>query len=206
MLRTPLLPLATLTDGSPGSTGRAAAKAMSGTLEDAIAGDRLRLRSRLEEIVTEPAFREAVFVASPSLEAAIDVVAQGPRQRARPARGGRAGRLSHAGGRAADAVRPVRRLHDRNHRRLPPRLRLPGRAGYRRHTRLDMDYLWTLAKAIEADPLLRAGLRYRPNSSLYEVGDRLLYAEARDRRPGRSYHLVAGRQDAVPDADPGPRP
>ncbi len=54
-----------------------------------------------------------------------------------------------------------------------------------------MDFLWTLAKAIEADPQLRAGLRYRPNSSLYQVGDRLLYAEARDSQTGRAYHLVA---------------
>ena len=54
-----------------------------------------------------------------------------------------------------------------------------------------MDYLWTLAEAVERDPGLREELDYRPNSSLYQVGDRLLFAEARQSRSGRSYRLVA---------------
>ncbi len=48
--------------------------------------------------------------------------------------------------------------------------------------------------AVERDPRLRRDLRYRPNSSLYQIGDRLLFAEARPGRAdgtGRSYRLVA---------------
>jgi len=34
-------------------------------------------------------------------------------------------------------------------------LHLGGRERYRRHSRLDMDYLWALAEAVERDPQLR---------------------------------------------------
>src|SRR5205814_8579306 len=57
--------------------------------------------------------------------------------------------------------------------------------------RLGMGYRWALAGAVERDPRLRAELDYRPNSSLYQAGDRLLFAEARQGRSGRSYRLVA---------------
>src|SRR5207245_10542988 len=70
-------------------------------------------------------------------------------------------------------------------------LRLDAGAGSRRSTRLDMDCLWALAEAVERDPALRGELDYRPNSSLYQVGDRLLFAEASQGRSGRSYRLVA---------------
>src|SRR5207237_10620091 len=51
-------------------------------------------------------------------------------------------------------------------------LRLDGGASYRRSTRLDMDYLWALAEAVERDPGLRAELDYRPNLTLYQRGHR----------------------------------
>ncbi len=70
-------------------------------------------------------------------------------------------------------------------------LRFEGMSRYRRHTRLDMDYLWNLAEAVERDPDLRRELEYQPNSSLYQVGDRLLFAEAQPGQTGRSYRLVA---------------
>src|SRR5204862_2312214 len=72
-----------------------------------------------------------------------------------------------------------------------PCLRPDGGASSRRSTRLDMDYLQSLAEAVERDPGLRAELDYRPNSSLYQAGDRLLFAEASQGRSGRSYRLVA---------------
>ena len=190
VLRTPLLPLATLTDWAAGLDGPGRGEGDVRTPEDAITGDRLRLRSRLEEIVTAPAFREAVYLASPSLEAAIDVWRKDPdSERGQRAEVALVAYLMRAAARPTPfglfAGCTTGTIGDATC------LRLPGRAGYDRHTRLDMDYLWTLANAIEASPLLRADLRYRPNSSLYRVGDRLLYAEARDQGPGRSYHLVA---------------
>src|SRR6266540_1315188 len=62
---------------------------------------------------------------------------------------------------------------------------------YQRHSRLDMDYLWALAEAVERDPQLRKIFVYEPNSSLYEAAGRLRLAEARLGDNGRSYHLVA---------------
>jgi thiopeptide-type bacteriocin biosynthesis protein len=189
VLRTPLLPFTAVARWSDGLEAPAVADDPA-ALGEAIAGDRLRLRSRLGEIVAEPAFREAVFVASPSLEAAIDLWRKDPE--------------SERGHRAEVAL--VAYLMRAAARPTPfglfagcttgtigaaTSLRLRASDSFRRQTRLDMDYLWTLARAIEADPRLRPGLRYRPNSSLYEVGDRLLFAEARYSATGRSYHLVA---------------
>ncbi|MBV8200614.1 MAG: lantibiotic dehydratase [Acidobacteria bacterium] len=71
------------------------------------------------------------------------------------------------------------------------RLTLEPRAAYRRHTRLDMDYLFALCEELERDAGLRRELRYRPNSSLYRAAGRLRYAEARLEDKVRSHHLVA---------------
>jgi thiopeptide-type bacteriocin biosynthesis protein len=73
----------------------------------------------------------------------------------------------------------------------PTRLTLAPRAAYRRHTRLDMDYLFALCEELERDAAMRRELRYRPNSSLYRAAGRLRYAEARLEDKVRSHHLVA---------------
>src|SRR5258708_12495040 len=62
VLRTPLLPLATVTDWGRGLEAPACA-ADPAALEAAIAGDRLRLRSRLPEPSTAPAFPHPIFLA-----------------------------------------------------------------------------------------------------------------------------------------------
>jgi thiopeptide-type bacteriocin biosynthesis protein len=189
VLRTPLLPFASVSGwGSgltaPGQTGD------PGTLGEALARDRATLRARLEEIVTSAGFREAVYIASPALAAAID----GWRKDPDGERGLRAEQsLVSYFIRAATRPTPFGLFAGCTTGTISERtcLRLPGQEGYRRHTRLDMDYLWRLAEAVAADPALRAGLVYRPNSSLYERGDRLLFLEARQGATGRSYGLVA---------------
>jgi lantibiotic biosynthesis protein len=189
VLRTPLLPLDTVTEWSRGLEAPARA-ADPASLDDALASDRLRLRARLAEIVTDPGFREAVFVASPSLEAAIEAWRKDPDSE-------RGQRAEHALVaylmRAATRPTPFGLFAGCTAGTIGPRtrLRLAGQDRFRRYTRLDMDYLWALAKAVEADTGLRADLRYWPNSSRYEIGDRLMYAEARDSAAARSYHLVA---------------
>jgi lantibiotic biosynthesis protein len=70
VLRTPLLPLTAVTDWGRGLD--AAGHLNAPDFEEALAADRARLRARLEELVTEPGFREAVFLAAPVLEAATD--------------------------------------------------------------------------------------------------------------------------------------
>ena len=57
--------------------------------------------------------------------------------------------------------------------------RLTERGTYRRHSRLDMDYLFALCEHLARDPNVRAELLFRPNSSLYEAAGRLRFAESR---------------------------
>jgi class I lanthipeptide synthase len=188
VLRTPLAPLTLVTDWSRGTL--AGRRLDASDFEDVVAADRAELRARLEEIVTEAGFREAVYLASPALEAAIDQWRKDPdSDRGKRAENSLVAYLM----RAAARPTPFGLFAGCTTGSIGARtqLRLAGRQSYRRHTRLDMDFLWTLANAIEADPRLRAGLRYWPNSSLHQVGDRLLYAEARAGQAGRSYHLVA---------------
>lgn len=189
VLRTPLLPFAVLSGWSagleaPGRLGDPAA------LDEALAADRMRLRRRLEDIVTEAAFREGIFVASPSLARAIDTWRKDPDgERGRRAEQSLVSYLM----RAATRPTPFGLFAGCTTGTIGAQtvLRLRGQDKYLRHTRLDMDYLWALSDAIERDPALRAGLRFTPNSSLRDAGDRLLFAESYQGPNGRCYRLVA---------------
>ncbi|HYN23174.1 MAG TPA: lantibiotic dehydratase, partial [Thermoanaerobaculia bacterium] len=71
------------------------------------------------------------------------------------------------------------------------RLAIAERRTYRRHSRLDMDYLFALCEHLSRSPELRSEILFRPNSSAYEIAGRLRYAEARVNGRLRTYHLVA---------------
>jgi lantibiotic biosynthesis protein len=62
-----------------------------------------------------------------------------------------------------------------------------------RVTRLDVAYLYSLVSTLNADKSLRKYFRYRQNSSIYSVGERVHYAEARvlPEKRGVSYKLSA---------------
>ena len=187
VLRTPLAPFHDVTDWSDGLE---APHAKDGTLAEALAADRSLLRARLAAYLDKPEIREALFVATPSLDESIAVW----RERPDSERGRRVERT---------LVRYVARLAGR----ATPfglfagcsvgtiggetRLQIAGRGAYRRHTRLDTDYLFALVDALTRDPAIRAALTYRPNSSLYRAADRLRYVESRLAGTLRSYHLVA---------------
>src|SRR5690349_18893896 len=70
VLRTPLLPLETLTRLSEGLEA-AASLGDPIRLHDAWSRDRARLRERLQALVRTPVIREAIFIASPDLDDAI---------------------------------------------------------------------------------------------------------------------------------------
>src|SRR6266536_176178 len=188
VLRTPLLPFSEVTAWASGLQAPMALDTPG--LDEAVAADRIQLRRRLEDIVTTPEFRDALFVASPSLAAAVD-----PWRKEPDSDRGRATERSLVSYLLRAAARPTPFglfagcttgiVGERT------RLRLEGPARYRRRTRLDMDYLWALADAVERDPRMRGELDYRPNSSLYQVGDRLLFAEELRGQAGISYRLVA---------------
>ena len=189
VLRTPLLPfeeMAAWSEGleAVGSLGDPQA------LEAALERDRVRLRARLLAAVTRPEVREALFVASPSVDEALEVWQKEPEstqgRRLEPvvvAYFSRAAARATPFGLFAGCTTGSIGAHTR--------LQLQARARYRRHSRLDMDYLWALADAVERDPQLRKLFAHEPNSSLYEVAGRLRLAEARLTAAGRSYHLVA---------------
>lgn len=162
----------------------------AGELAAALARDRGRLRERLAALVERPEVREALFLASPSLIDGLE------RWRREP--DGKKGR------RAEESL--VRYFVRMTTRSTPfglfsgcslielgerTRLRLAARGDYRRHSRLDMDYVFRLQDELGRDAALRRALVYRPSSSLYRAAGRLRYAEAQTRDGGRAYHLVA---------------
>jgi lantibiotic biosynthesis protein len=188
VLRTPLLPFDELAAWSadleaPRTVG-------DEELATAVERDRLRLRKRLAVMVERPEFRDALFVASPDIEASIDDWLRDPGSgRGRKAEQPLVAYLSRAAARATPfglfAGCSTGTIHGRTS------LVLAGREQYRRHSRLDMEYLCALAEAIQREPALRRELVYRPNSSLYEAGGRLHLVEASQAPGRRSYKLVA---------------
>lgn len=156
-------------------------------LADALAADRERLTAALWALASEPAVRDALLCASPSLDEAVESRAADPR-----------------GARATSAVPILVRYLVRMTMRPTPfglfsgctlgkvaettRLELPPRARFVRHSRLDMHYLSALVEAIEVEPDLREHLTYRPSSALYESAGQLRYAEGRTDPETRARH------------------
>ncbi len=189
VFRTPLLPYEEVEAWSEGLAAPAA-MADPKAFEAAWQADRETLRKRLDALVARPEVREALFVASPSLEEGIRIWLDKPDSK----KGLRAERaLVRYFLRMASRATPfglfsgcsVGLLGEETRIEVAPRDR------YQRHTRLDMDYLFALTEDLGRDPALRQTLRYFPNSSLYRTAGRLRYAEARLDGRVRSHHLVA---------------
>jgi hypothetical protein len=188
VLRTPLLPRDELDRWGEGLAVPAAgddADALAAALDH----DRSVLRARLAALVARPEIREAIFIASPGLEASIDAWRSDPTSDA-----GQKTERSLVRYVARMAVRPtpfglfagntVGAIGDTTHLELAPR------AEYRRYTRIDGDYLSDLTDALVGDRAVRARLPFRPNSSLCQVAGRLRYAMRREGE-SRSYSLVS---------------
>lgn len=188
-LRTPLLPFDELSAWSDGLEAVSALRA-GDSVDQALTADRARLRRGLATLLGRPEIRDAIFLASPSVDEAIDDWQMRPDDK----RGRKAEPvLVSYVTRAAARPTPFGLFAGCTTGTLGPqtRLELAGRDTYRRHSRLDMDYLWALAETLERDPARRRAFLYEPNSSLYAVGDRLRFAQGRVAADRRSYHLVA---------------
>jgi hypothetical protein len=61
---------------------------------------------------------------------------------------------------------------------------------YDRHTRLDMSYLCNLAQALTKNDKILTKLKYFPNTSIYESGEKLRYIEYRYINDKRTHHLI----------------
>jgi thiopeptide-type bacteriocin biosynthesis protein len=188
-LRTPLLSFDELLAWSDGLEASSAGDDPA-RLEAACAADRARLLLHLRAIFNRREAREALFVASPSLEERLDPWLHDPESRDDPkteralvryfAR--MAGRATPFGLCAGCSVGTVDQ---------ETRLVLAEGTMYTRHSRLDMDYLVALTDELARQPHVRRGLSFGVNSSLYVAHDRLRYFEVRRNGKGWTHHQVA---------------
>ena len=185
-LRTHLLPFDRLVDWGAGLAARAAAPA---DRPAALTADLVLLRERLQVIVARPEVREAIFVASPMLEEAIDYWLREPDSD----RGQRAERaLVKYLSRLAARPTPFGLFAGVATGSLAQETRLvvPALDQSLRHTRLDNEYLFALAHALGRDVEVRRHALYRPNDSLIFAAGHGRYAEARPAKEGHTFHLV----------------
>jgi hypothetical protein len=161
--------------------------------QSAAGTDREQLRERMRKLFSRPEVREALLLASPSLHETYRDWHDDPSStrgiKAEPALVRylirMAGRATPFGLFAGCSVGRV------NNEQRGSAISIAPLAEYRRHTRLDMEYLCSLVSEIERRPEIRRELRFHTNSSLYRAADRWRYAEARGAGRARSYQLVA---------------
>lgn len=148
-----------------------------------------RARARLRALLDDPVVREAVYLASPSLDERTAVWRDDP--------DGEAGRGIETGlvkylSRMAVRCTPFGLFAGNTVGRIAreTRLALLDRGAAVRHTRLDMDFLFDVVEKLAADPEVRDRVPFARNTSLYEAGGTLRYAEARKVDGRRAYFLV----------------
>jgi len=145
-------------------------------------------RAKLRRLVERPDVREALFVASPDLDARLETWRNAP-----DSEDGARIELSlwRYVARMAGRATPFGLFGSCSLGAIGATTRLELGEGLRRHTRLDMDYVVLLADALARDPALRPRLRFRPNSSLYRVGERWRYREVRREAKGWAHRRCA---------------
>jgi thiopeptide-type bacteriocin biosynthesis protein len=190
VLRTPLLPFDEFLRWSESLCAPSQIQENDEQLNEAIAKDRAELRRRLREVCTRREVRDALFVASPDLDASLNVWEREP-ESARGQRLERAlvryfsrmtGRATPFGLLAGCSVGDIQ---------AQTRLILEDMGSYRRHTRLDLGYLVSLTDALSQNLSLRQHLRFRPNNSLFSFAGRAHYVEAKLKDRARAHNLVA---------------
>jgi class I lanthipeptide synthase len=188
VLRTPLLPFNEFLIWGRGLPSKQATA--NSSFEQSYAESCRRLRARLESLMTHPETREAIFIACPDLIGWIENWKSNPETK-RGRNTERAlvryftrmtGRPTPFGLFAGMSVGRIGKVTSLNTEAL---------AEYRRHTRLDFDYLLNLSNQIARHPNVKKNLIYYPNSSLYRAGGQIHYVESRRDGPGRSYQFVA---------------
>jgi len=139
-------------------------------LRNGLNGDRLRL------LIAAPIVREALFLAMPELDAAIDDwLADTRTSRTRDVESMLVRHIT----RMAFRPTPFGLFSGCAAARIAETtsLRIGAPSECRRSSRLDMQYLRLVAEALEHDPHIRATLQFRPNSSLSIADDEARYFE-----------------------------
>src|SRR5262245_31047319 len=144
-----------------------------------------RRRAKLKKLLAIPEAREAVFLAAPDLEERIDVWLREPDSPA-----GRKIELAlmRYASRMCCRATPFGLFAACSVGRILPETCLTVSSTVGRHTRLDMDYVVTVAAALSRDSQLQPELHFTPNSSLHRIAGRARYIEVRRDASGWSHH------------------
>lgn len=182
VLRSPLLPYDELAQWSSGLA--------AGDDAATLAANRALLRARLRTIYTRPDVLEALFIASPSLEASLPIWLEAPESE----RGQKIERtLVRYFTRMAARPTPFGLFAGCSFGRIGARsdLRVAPRSRARRDVRLDAAYLSGVMNALCRDPGLRRSLRCRANATAHRVGNDVCYVETAGVDGARRYVLSA---------------
>jgi thiopeptide-type bacteriocin biosynthesis protein len=204
-LRTPLLPFDDLIKWSDSLQARHACGANPNIKCLVWRADVDVLRARLRSVIDLPEVRQALLIASPSLESSIEHWIRNPDTK-RGLRTERSlvryfarmtGRATPFGLFAGCSVGTVAAGSDTV---SETDLSLQSRRHCKTQTRLDYLYLAALTADLEAIPELRAGLRYWPAASLHRKGDFWHYIEPRIVGKHILYHSVRLESDQTLEA------
>ncbi|HEX3683879.1 MAG TPA: lantibiotic dehydratase [Bryobacteraceae bacterium] len=200
VLRTPLLPFAELTAWSEGTSCRRVWEEgrTAECLATAWEQDARLLRERLRSMIERPEIEHALYVASTSLQVGIESWKRTPGDK----KGVQAERaLVRYFARMSGRSTPFGLFSGCSTGRLATEpgavaeLALMGLEDYKLRCRLDFDYLFALATALQRDWAIAEGLRYWPNASIHKTGGAWHYAESRLTGSARSHHLVKVEAD-----------
>lgn len=183
LLRTPLLPWRAFID-------LAAPAGAEEPSEADLDAQTVEVHARLRGWVLQPAIREAILLASPSLEEKIDAWARNPLQpKMRRVTFALLRYFTRAAGRptpfglfAGYAIGSIA---------AETRLAVPAVSQLGRRTRFDHLYLSQVVDGLLRSPQLRKKLVCRPSSSLYEIAGRFRYAEPASSANGVRYTLTS---------------
>ncbi len=201
VLRTPLLPFDDFIRWGDSLRARQAYEAQTdAAAREAWRADVEKLRARLRDLVDRPEVRQALFVASPSLESSIRHWKRDPDSK----KGLQTERslvryFARMSGRATPfgllAGCSVGTVADGPRAAIDDDLLLRSRKHYRLNSRLDYEYLVALTSSLQCVPQLAAGLRFWPNSTLHKIADVWHYVEAKVIGSHGSHHLVRLHND-----------
>jgi thiopeptide-type bacteriocin biosynthesis protein len=188
-LRTPLLPWASV-EPCPALRIGPSVDDNASSLPDPGEADRRPVHQLMRDLVGRPEIREAIFLASPSLESSIDRWMVDPATSRGP---GIERALWRYLVRAASRPTPFGLFAGCSLGVIGDRTRLviEGMEQYERHSRLDIELLYSLCDLVTTASATRQMLHYRPNSTLWEGARHVRLITARQNGKRRNHHLVA---------------